>query len=324
MEWVGAVDLGGTKLLAALVDRGGQVVAREQTGTRVRAGPEAVVADMAAALRRLQAAAGAAAAARPAAIGLSVPGPLDPESGVVLQSPNLGWWDFPLLQQMADHFPGVPLALDDDARAAAAGEAWLGAGAGYRHFVYVIVGTGIGGGLWLDGRIYRGAGAVAGELGHQTVEPGGPPCGCGKYGCLEALAAGPAIVQRARQLLRQGRGGTLADLAGRDPERVTVELVAQAARGGDSTARALFHRIGTYLGIGIANVVQVLNPQAVVLGGGLTATWELWEGALRQSLAERTLVSSARALELVPGRLGTDAGVLGAARMAWAAVDGAG
>lgn len=330
---VGAFDLGGTKCLCGLVDEGGRVLAEERFPSHLPGGPDAVVDRMASTLLDLLDGGGRSGADL-AAIGVCSPGPLDPEAGVIIDAANLGWRNVPLRETLglalgriarerAGGCPGgrwaagLPVTLEVDCHAAALGEKWLGAARDLQHLAYVIVGTGVGSGLILDGRIYRGAWAVGGELGHVVIDPNGRACTCGKYGCLEAYVSGPAIALRGAQSLAIGRPTALAAASGGVPAQVTAEMVFRAARGGDGVALEIVSELASYLGQGVAGLVQLLNPQAVLFGGGVMSGWDLLEDGVWRALRRHSLSPQLERLQLGLGALGQRAGLLGAAREAW-------
>jgi glucokinase len=237
-------------------------IATDATG-----GGDAVCAQIAAALGKMR---GSRRSVwrRLAGIGVSVAGPVDRARGVVLSSPNLGWVEYPLRQRLESALEKC-VAVENDANCAALGEARFGAGRGCEHVVCAMIGTGIGGGLVLRRRLYGGACNVAGEIGHMTIVPGGPDCRCGNSGCLEAVASGTAIARRGRQLLVDGRSPILARIAVGDLGRVTAGEVVRAAMEGDRACTFVVEEAVAHIGIGLANVVQVVNPQAVIIGGGV-------------------------------------------------------
>jgi len=263
----GLVDVGGTKVVAGIA-RAGEILATRRVDTDVAEGSDAVMRRMAAAIRDVQADLGLAEV-RLTAIGASVPGPNDLENGIVLAAHNVGWFDFPFVERFGTEFGGIPVFMDGDANCAGVGEARFGAGIGFRHQVYITVSTGVGGAVIVDGSIYRGWQGIAGEVGHIPVLPDGPSCPCGNVGCVEALASGPAIARRGAALFVQHQSPLLETLAGGDPTRVTTKLVFDAARAGDPSCMAIIDEAGRYLGILTAAVVQILNPQAVIFGGGV-------------------------------------------------------
>ena len=301
-------DLGGTRFRAVLADHQGNVVERVSTLTRAAEGRDAVIGRILEHVRRLGDIAGAG---NVAGIGIGAPGPLNPWTGVVLSPPNLpGWIDVPLQKILEDAF-GAPAWIDNDANLAALAENRFGAARGASSLVYITVSTGIGGGVIDRGRLIRGATGQAGEIGHSTIVPDGPRCGCGNLGCLEALAAGPAIARAAAELLRAGAPSSLR-AASPDPDAVTTELVVQAAERGDALALDVLTRAATYLGIGVATVVALFNPEIVVLGGGVTNAGELLFAPVRREVDRRTMPSMRQGLRIVRAELADDVVLLGA------------
>ncbi len=253
---------------------------------------------------------------RLAAIGVSFGGPVDARKGLVRLSHHVpGWQDVPLAALLAEEF-AAPAAVDNDANVAALGEWRYGAGQGCDSLLYVTVSTGIGGGWVLDGRIWSGADGMAGELGHVVVRPGGTPCVCGKRGCVEAEACGPAMARKAAARLRESphAGPILLDLAGSRPDAVTGEMVARAAQAGDPLALDVLMEGAAALGSGLAAAINLVNPAVVVLGGGVTKAGEAWWQRVRQT-ARAEALPQARA-EIVPAGLGDDAPLWGAAALA--------
>lgn len=305
------VDLGGTKIYSALADGEGRLLAEIKIPTGAGDGPEAVLGRIAQTCRQLQERTGC----RAAALGIGSPGPLDQESGVVYNSPNLGWHEVPLKKRL-EHMLGLPVLVDNDANLAALGEYRFGAGRGFRNMVYVTVSTGIGGGLILEGRLYRGSGGGAGEVGHTVVDPEGPLCGCGRRGCLESLASGTAMAARAGELIEQGRGKSILAEAGGDPGAVTAVAVARAAAAGDPEAAGIIAGAGRYLGLGLANLVNLFNPDRLVLGGGaLQSGPRFWE-AMENELSARALRPALDQVSLARAGLEGRSGLLGAVALA--------
>jgi glucokinase len=313
------IDLGGTKITTGLVECSGRLLARDYRETLAVHGPEAVIARMLDAVHTVLAQAGMGKE-QVAALGVGSPGPLDIGAGVVVSPPNLpGWERVPLRQRLQDAL-GIPTFLENDANAAALGEYRFGAGQGCQHMVYVTASTGIGGGLILNGALYHGASDLAGEIGHMTILAGGPLCGCGNRGCLEALASGTAIARRARESVARGVPTRIADLAEGQPERISARLVAQAAAEGDAEAQAILAEAMNYLGIGMANLANLFNPQRIVIGGGLTNLGEALFEPVRRAIVRHAFRSAAEAVRVIPAGLGENVGVLGAAAVALAAV----
>jgi glucokinase len=305
------VDLGGTKILVGLVDERGRVVVRQRVPTPV-GGPQAVVAVIVDSVRALCRRAGQEMGAL-RGLGVGAPGPMDPVSGVVFEPPNLpGWRDVPLGSLLSAEV-GLPVFVENDANAAALAERWAGAGVGVDDLVYVTVSTGIGGGLILGGRLYHGAAGTAGEVGHMVIEPGGPRCNCGRLGCLEALASGPSIAREARAAVAAGRPTVLAAIA---PQALDAAAVARAALDGDPVAREIYARAATALGIGITNLVNLLSPAMVILGGGVTRAGELIFAPVRRIVRQEAFERPGSAVQIVPAALGEDVGAIGAAAVA--------
>ncbi|RLE31185.1 ROK family protein, partial [Candidatus Acetothermia bacterium] len=306
-----ALDFGGTKLAAATVEPGARAF-------RARASMPSPPNKSAEADREiiLALAKEVLGGKRPAAVGVSFGGPV--REGVVLLSHHVpDWEDFPLAEWLREHF-GVPAAVENDANAAALGEWRYGAGRGTRYFLYVTVSTGIGGGIVIGGRLYRGADSLAGEIGHMVVDPGGPRCTCGRRGCLEAFSAGPAIARRARELLashhRSGEGRIILELVGGDPSRITAREVAMAAARGDPLAAEILREAGEALGFGLAQAIALLNPERVALGGGVVKAGEPFLAHVRKA-ANAWAFPGAR-VEIALAELGDDAPLWGAAALA--------
>ncbi len=306
------VDIGGTKTIVAVADDGGRIIAQTRIDTPRDQGPAVVLAEIESALRRLR---DETQTDHIKAIGIGCGGPIDRERGVILTAPNLpGWDDLPLSEHFRKAF-NAAVYLDNDVTLAALGEAREGAGRGVDHFAYFNIGTGIGGGIIIDGKVYRGCGN-AGEFGHQVILPDGPPCLCGRHGCLESLASGTSIARIARERVTHCPESLILRFAG-DSERITAEHVAQAAREEDPFAVSIMSETGEYLGLGVANVVSILNPQMVILGGGVIAgAGDLLLRRIRQTVQERAMTQLADDAEIIPAALGDQAGIVGAVHLA--------
>jgi len=247
-------------------------------------------------------------------VGVGAPGPLDTKRGIVLLTPNLGWVNMPLRQLIHDRL-GLPAALDNDANCAVLGEWWVGAARGARHAIGITIGTGIGGGLIIDGQLYHGASDVAGEIGHTTIDTEGRRCKCGNYGCLEAYASGPNIALRAVEELEAGAESRLRALVDGDLAKVTAQTVYQAAADGDELALEVVNDTAKFLGVGIGNLLNVLNPDVVVVCGGVTLAGDHLFEPLRREVARRAFKPAVNACRIVPGELAGTAGVYGAAKI---------
>jgi glucokinase len=309
------IDLGGTKIGTALVDAEGQILARDFRKTQAAGGLQAVVNRMVDAAYRVMGQAGVAPS-QITAIGVGAPGPIDAKAGLVTSPPNLpGWRNVPL-KKLVEEALDIPTFLENDANAAALGEHLFGAGRGTKNMIYVTASTGVGGGFILDGQIYDGATGAAGEIGHMTVLPRGPHCGCGNRGCLEALASGTAIAREGKELVVRGVPTLITELAEGDPDRVSAKLVAQTAEQGDVEAQEIIADAMTYLGVGMASLVNLFNPELIVIGGGLTNMGEGLFGPVRRIIDRRAFRASAEAVKVVPAQLGDEVGILGAAAVA--------
>jgi glucokinase len=302
------IDVGGTKIGCLRVAGDGTVLARESVATPADDADEAMSTMIALARGLLD--------PDVIAVGVGAAGLVDSNEGVLRYSPNLTWRELPIAHRMADALE-VPCQLDNDANAAAWGEWSFGAGRGYAHMLLVAVGTGIGGGLVAEGRLFRGAHGFAAEIGHIIVEPGGPPCGCGNRGCWEQVASGAAIGRLGSEAAREHPRSMIAEIAGDDPDSVTGVTVSRAAERGDEVARRILAEVGRRLGDGIAGFVNALDPQVVVVGGGAVGAGELLLGPAR--VAFEGSVEGRRhrpPVPIVAAHLGNDAGAIGAAMLA--------
>lgn len=298
MAYLG-IDIGGTKSILALADDEGCIIAQTRISTPREQGPAAVLAEIERSVRGLLTHHESRITDRITSVGIGCGGPLDPQRGVILTVPNLpGWENLPLTDYFTKAFH-APAYLDNDVNLAALAEARKGAGAGVDHLAYFNIGTGTGGGIVIGGRLYRGCGN-AGEFGHQIIAPDGPPCLCGKHGCLESLASGTSIARRAKESGFQG----------------TAEQVAQAARKGDAIARRIMNETAEYLGLGVANVVNILNPRMVIMGGGVMKAADLLLEGIRNTVDERAMTQLANDVQIVLGVLGDQAGITGAVLLA--------
>jgi glucokinase len=309
------IDLGGTKLAVGVVGSDGVVRSRVREATAVARGGDGIVASLVRLGRAAVVAAGRSMGPL-AGVGLALPGPADPVGATLRLSPTVPELEGVALGPTLAAAFAAPAVGDNDANAAALGEARYGAGRGSRVVAYFTVSTGIGGGIVVDGRLLRGASGTAGEFGHQVVEPDGDPCNCGSAGCLETVASGPAIARRARRMLSRQPRSLLADPAWRAGRPWDAALVADAARAGDPPAIHLWEEVGEALGTGVANVVNLLDADCVVLGGGVMGAADLLLGTVRQVAAERAMPALTRCFAVLPASLGDDVGIVGAAALA--------
>ena len=309
------VDIGGTKVAAGLVNGVGEISHK----TRV---PMVTTEDAAKGFAAVEAAVAAIFESAPEArgavrgIGICSPGPLDPKTGVVLNPPNVTCWrNYPLAAVTESAF-GVPTRVDNDANAAGLAEVLWGSGAGYKNVFYATLGTGIGTGIVFDKRIYHGRTGSAAEGGHVTIDYKGPLCGCGKRGCIEVLCSGPAIAVRARALLTApGASSRILDLAGGDLARVRAEHVGQAWREGDPLATQLLEETAHLLGIWLGNIVDILEPDVMVIGGGVAELMSAHFDRILKTIPAWSINPRAGEIPLVMARYGADAGIAGAAAL---------
>ena len=315
-RYIIGVDLGGTNIVAgAMVADGRRYHAIRSQPTRSDLGADGVVERICRMVDDVIAATMAETGAVRTdfiGVGIGAPGPLDRERGVVVVAPNLGWRDFPLRDRVSAG-TGLPATLDNDANCATLGEWWIGAARGARNVVGITIGTGIGGGLILEGRLYHGSSDVAGEIGHTTLDTSGRRCRCGNYGCLEAYASGPNIAERAREALRGNeRDSILPELVGNDLDMIAAETVYEAARREDAIALEVVRETARFLGAGIANLLNIFNPDVVVVAGGVTQAGDALFEPLQAEVRRRAFKPAVDACRIVPGALPGIAGVVGA------------
>jgi glucokinase len=309
------IDLGGTKILTAVTNSQGKMLSRDHSITPAKKGREAVIQSILdSAHRALEQA--DVAISELTAVSIGAPGLSNPETGVLFTSPNLpGWRDVPLRDIMQERL-GKKTFLINDANAAALGEFYFGAARGARNFIYITLSTGIGGGIVIDGEIYSGAIGVAGEVGHMTIDDDGPICNCGNRGCWETLASGTALAREARHRIKEGNKTSILEYAEGDIERVTAQVVHSAAEHGDSLAKELIARTGYYVGVGLANLINIFNPELIVIGGGLSNIGDMLLKPAFKVAGERAYKEAFQAVRFASAELGRNSGVLGAAAFA--------
>jgi len=310
-----AVDLGGTKILAAVVSQDGKALVRKRYDTMANEGVDSVVNRIFSAINDIVNACNMSLTEL-GGISVAAAGAIDMKRGIVTASPNLpGWCDVPLRDIIGDRFKTISFLIND-AKAAALGEHRYGAGKGAKNLIYLTVSTGIGSGIIIDGKLYFGESGSAGELGHMTIDVNGPLCGCGNRGCWEALASGSALAKDAINRIQGGNKSMITEMVGGNLEKITAETVSIAAERGDSLALDVVLRAAKYLGIGLANVVNIFNPEMIVIGGGVSKMGELLLTPARQEMRTRAFRLAAEAVSIVPAVLGDENGVLGAAAYA--------
>ncbi|MDH7577948.1 MAG: ROK family protein [Bacillota bacterium] len=315
MDYIVAVDLGGTKIYSALVGTGDRIIEKDVRPTEAAQGKEKVIANILASIEAVLPP-GARKKGTIAGIGVGAPGPLDSRTGRIFFAPNLQWHDVNLKEILQDALR-LPVFLENDANLAALGEQLYGAGQGFDDLVFITVSTGVGGGLILKGDIYSGAFGGAGEIGHLVVDPNGPLCPCGNRGCLEAVASGRALKRKALELIAAGKGRRILELAGGKPGAVDAPEITRAGYAGDPEARELLAEAGRWLGLAIGNIANLLNPPLFVIGGGVArGAGRLLLEPARAEASLRVFPALRDYLQIVPAALRGRAGVLGAAAFA--------
>lgn len=309
------IDLGGTKILTAVTDTQGKMLSRDHSLTPAAKGHEAVIQAIFESTGRALEQVGIAAAEL-TAIGIGAPGLSNPDNSILFTSPHLpGWRDVPL-RGIIEKELGIKVFLINDANAAALGELYFGAGRGTCNLIYITVSTGIGGGIIIDGQVYTGSTGTAGELGHMVIDDKGPLCNCGNNGCWETLASGTALSRQARQQIEQGAKTSILDYADNDVERVSAELIHKAAQAGDDLARNLIARTGYYIGVGLANLINIFNPEIIVIGGGLSNIGNMLLEPAFEEAGRRAFKQAYQVVRFARAELGHNSGVIGAAAFA--------
>jgi len=308
--YVVGVDLGGTKILTALADLQGRVLSKSRQLTKAKEGPEAIINQIVASIEEVTGKANIDNS-KIRAVGVGCPGPLNVEKGIIYNTPNLNLKNVNIKEVLEAKLT-APVFIENDANAAALGEKWFGAGQERDDLIYMTISTGIGGGIIINRRLYHGANDSAGEIGHIVIDPTlDVECGCGDQGCWEAIASGTAIGRLGREAIKQGKQSKMTDLVS-EIEEIDGATVTKAAANGDKVALGIIERVTNYLGIGVANLVNILNPEMVIIGGGVTKAGKMILEPIREIVAERALDAPAGVVEIVSAELGDDVGVIGA------------
>jgi len=303
------MDIGGTKMLAVVFDANFQPVGRFRKKSKGKVSPAEHVNNI------IQGALDDAGVKTIRGIGMGSPGPLDPNTGVIIDTPNLGWKNFPLADIVQDRF-GVPAVVDNDVNLGTYGEWCFGEVQDCRHVLGMFPGTGVGGGIIIDGKLLHGFTGSAAEVGHMTLEVDGPFCGCGKRGCLEALASRIAIAREVAALAVRGDAPYILENCGTDLAKIRSGALARAVAAGDSHVEDVIRRAAYYAGIGVANLINVVSPEAVVLGGGLVEAMEsLYLEEVARAVEDHAMPFIRKDVRIVPAKLGDDAVAMGAARL---------
>jgi glucokinase len=315
------VDAGGTKVLMAVVQPDGEILSRRYYLTEAERGVRAVINKLSSDINKSIDAA-RSEGTEPIGIGIGIAGVLDVDKGLVTSSPNLpGWRNIPIRDTIAAR-SDLPTYIINDASAAALGEYRFGAGKGCDSMLYMTVSTGIGGGIIANGELYTGVDGCAGEFGHMTIVPDGPQCHCGNFGCLEALASGWAIAKEAITRIRNGENSYITEVVGGRIEDITAEAIAAAARKNDQLACEIVDKAASYLGIGLANLVNIFNPELIVIGGGLSKMGDMLLRPARRIIKERAFKLPAKTVHVVRAHLGGNAGIVGVAEYVFRQRDG--
>jgi glucokinase len=308
------IDLGGTNIKAVAIDKQGKILCEKNIPTESEYGPPAVIKKIISIIDNFRTGK-ELVKMELTGIGIAVAGVVDMKQGVTKFLPNLitSWKNIPIIKEIEKQSNSKALLIND-VRATTLGEKTFGAGQGIENLVCIAVGTGIGGGVVINGKIYFGSEGVAGEIGHQTIEPYGPRCTCGSQGCLEALASGPAICAQAIKLVKQGADTIIRDLVDNDLNKIDPLVVEKAARQGDPVALEIWEREGYYLGLAIANLLVILNPEMIIIGGGIANAADLLFEPIKKIIRQRVFVGpDVEKLKLVRAKLGDKAGAIGAA-----------
>jgi len=311
--YIVGIDLGTLNTIAAVVDLEGKIVERVEHPTNGEKNRDDVIERVKAAIHEVISASNLNLQ-KIAGIGLAVPGLVDSKKGMILFIPNFGWKDTPLREILEEEFH-TPIFIDNNANAMALSEAQFGIGRGVKNFICVNIGIGIGSGVIINREIYRGETECTGEIGHTTVDYNGPKCSCGNNGCLEVMAAGPAIARRAVKAIREGRKTVITELVEDNLNQITAAVVARAANQGDRLAREIMEKTGEYLGTGIANIINLFNPQMVIIGGGVAQAGNLIFDPLKRIMKKRAFSVPAKVVKIATPSLGRDCTVIGAASL---------
>lgn len=308
------VDLGGTNIRAGIVDKDGNIVKKIESSTLVNNGKDVVIERLIEGIKGLQDEV-KREALDISAIGLGAPGIISIEKGTVAFSPNLpDWLDVPLRDIVRDR-TGLPVVLENDANAWAFGEKWIGAGRDLQDFILLTLGTGVGGGIICRGEILHGADGMAGEIGHITVNPEGPRCGCGNNGCLEVYASAKGIIERTIEAIEGGAETELREIAEGNLYKISSEMVYQVAKDGDPLARDIMREMGRYLGIGMANLINIFNPEAIIIGGRVKEAWDLFIESAKKEIQKRSFNILSEKTKILKSPL-SEGGLIGAAGIA--------
>ncbi|MFP4015556.1 MAG: ROK family protein [Halanaerobiales bacterium] len=313
-EYYIGVDLGGTKILTAISDDKGNIIEKVKISTEARKGQDYVIDNIIRSIEEVIAKAGVKKE-KIKRIGLGTPGPLNIARGLIYESPNLNWKNVPIVELLEEK-TGIEIAIENDANAAALGEKWFGAGQDVDSMIYMTVSTGIGGGIIIDKKILHGVNDTAGEIGHFVIQTDGPICGCGNHGCFEAVASGTAINGISRYIAAMHPDSLLSKLVDGDITKIDGKVVEDAAKQGDEFALQIWADEARYLGIGIANLINIFNVGTIILGGGVMNAWDLLNDKMIKTIKQYAFESAYNSVEIRRAALGSEVGVKGAIAVA--------
>ncbi|MDY3762663.1 MAG: ROK family protein [Candidatus Ventricola sp.] len=312
MYYIG-LDVGGTTFKAGVVTEDGRIVHKDAMPTGIERPYQEIIADMAALCKTVAADAGIEMS-EIKSIGVGVPGLFDNKTGMIPFCTNLGWHDIPFVAEMKKHLD-TPVYGDNDATVAGLAESVAGVSAGIRDSVFLTLGTGVGGGIIIDGKPYSGAHGCGSEIGHMMIKMGGELCTCGNYGCFERYASATAIIREARKAIVEYPESSMLAACGGDPEKLNAKIVIDAARAGDEAAKAVFGGYVQALAVGIINIINMLDPEVIVLGGGVSAAGEFLLDAVREAVKPMVFFKTMPYARIELAQLGNDAGIIGAAML---------
>ena len=312
MYYIG-LDVGGTTFKAGVVTEDGRIVHKDAMPTGIERPYQEIIADMAALCKKVAADAGIEMS-EIKSIGVGVPGLFDNKTGMIPFCTNLGWHDIPFVAEMKKHLD-TPVYGDNDATVAGLAESVAGVSAGIRDSVFLTLGTGVGGGIIIDGKPYSGAHGCGSEIGHMMIKMGGELCTCGNYGCFERYASATAIIREARKAIVEYPESSMLAACGGDPEKLNAKIVIDAAKAGDEAAKAVFGGYVQALAVGIINIINMLDPEVIVLGGGVSAAGEFLLNAVREAVKPMMFFKTMPYARIELAQLGNDAGIIGAAML---------
>ena len=312
MYYIG-LDVGGTTFKAGVVTEDGRIVHKDAMPTGIERPYQEIIADMAALCKKVAADAGVEMS-EIKSIGVGVPGLFDNKTGMIPFCTNLGWHDIPFVAEMKKHLD-TPVYGDNDATVAGLAESVAGVSAGIKDSVFLTLGTGVGGGIIIDGKPYSGAHGCGSEIGHMMIRMGGELCTCGNYGCYERYASATAIIREARKAVAEHPESGMLAACGGDPEKINAKIVIDAAKAGDETAKTVFDGYVYGLAVGIINIINMLDPEVIVLGGGVSAAGDFLLDAVREAVKPRVFFKTMPYARIELAQLGNDAGIIGAAML---------